>query len=345
MKRYGNLIPLITEYKNLNYAFYKAAKGKRFNPAVIQYENNLHNNLQKLQEQIQTGNVEVGNHHFFKIYDPKERTICAASFSERVLHHAIMNICHPIFEQKLIHTTYATRPQKGVYKALDLAKKSIIKYQYVSKLDVRKYFDSISHSILMQKLETIFKDTTLLYIFHQIIDSYILDKTFQRGGVKRSHLETSDNQGLPIGNLTSQYFANFYLNSADRFAKEKLKVPVYIRYMDDMLLFGKQKSDLKIKTKSFIDFIQEELLLKIKPMQIYSQKQGVPFLGYKILPYKMLLNANSKKRFKKKYKLYTTYFKNGIWTEIDYQKHCLPLFAFLLHADTLNLRKNIIFAK
>ncbi len=246
MKRYGNLIEDIAEYKNLNLAFYKASRGKQFKADVILYRKNLDQNLKKLQNQIITGNIDIGNYHYFKIYDPKERVICAASFPERVLHHAIMNICHQVFEQKLIHTSYATRPKKGIYKAIELAKKGIIKYQYVAKLDVRKYFDSISHKILMQKLEKMFKDPMLLYIFYQIIESYEL-KTPQ---VLENPAGLKDLRGLPIGNLTSQYFANLYLSASDHFVKEKLKTPMYIRYMDDMLFFendrDKLKNDIKI---------------------------------------------------------------------------------------------------
>ena len=349
MKRYGNLIEQISEYKNLNYAFYKAAKSKRIKPEVILYEKELEKNLLILQKEIQTGNVNVGNYHYFKILDPKERMICAASFPERVLHHAIMNICHPVFEKKLIHTTYATRPEKGIYKAIELAKKSVIKYKYVAKLDVRKYFDSISHTILMQKLQTIFKDLRLLLIFHKIISNYSKKSTNvspSLTNLPQALSNVSHNRtGIPIGNLTSQYFANFYLSPADRFAKEILKIPSYIRYMDDMLLFFNKKLELKNYVKNFISFIENNLDLKIKPHQIYSQIQGVPFLGYKILPYQVRLNSNSKKRFIRKYNKYISNLEQGIWTEKEYQLHILPLFAFLLHADTKSLRKNIIFAK
>ena len=329
MKRNGNLTEEISEYKNLHLAFYKAAKGKRTNPVVILYEKKLEKNLELLQTHIQSGNVKIGNYHYFKIFDPKERTICAASFPERVLHHAIMNVCHSIFEKKLIHTTYATRPEKGIYKAIDLAKKSIINYKYVAKLDVRKYFDNISHEILMNSLQNIIKDKILLAIFHKIINSY----------------HTLNKKGIPIGNLTSQYFANYYLSSADRFAKENLKIPVYIRYMDDMLLFFNNKYILKNLVNNFNNFIETNLKLKLKPAQIYSQTQGVSFLGYKILPYQVRLNSNSKKRFIRKYKKYTSNLEQGVWTEKQYQEHILPLFAFLLHADTKSLRKKIIFAK
>ncbi len=121
MKRTGNLIREIASFDNLMLAFYKAKKGKGHKSEVIEYANNLKMNLSLLQSQIETGNVNVGNYHYFTIYDPKERLICAASFPERVLHHSIMNICHPVFEKYLIYDTYATRIEKGTYKALERA--------------------------------------------------------------------------------------------------------------------------------------------------------------------------------------------------------------------------------
>jgi len=329
MKRIGFLINDIAEYKNLYLAYYKASKGKQEKQDVVEFAKNLENNLTVLQNQIITGNIVIGNYHYFTIHDPKERVICAASFQERVLHHAIMNICHSVFEKKLIHTTYATRPNKGIYKAIGLAKKSIIKYKYVAKLDVRKYFDSISHTVLKEMLTNMFKDSRLLEIFDRIINSY----------------QVQVQKGIPIGNLTSQYFANYYLSKADHYAKEILKIPVYIRYMDDMVLFFNNKAELKTKTIEFKTYIKKILKLDLKPIQIYSQIQGVAFLGYKILPYNLRLNSNSKKRFIFKYNKYTSYLEKNIWTEQKYQQHILPLFAFLQQADTKSLRKNIIFEK
>lgn len=122
MKRAGNLMQQIYHFDNLQLAYYKAKKGKEAKIEVINYAKNLNQNLKTLQNQLETGNVDVGNYHFFTIYEPKERKIVASSFAERVLHHAIMNICHPYFEKYLIYDTYATRKNKGTYKALDRAK-------------------------------------------------------------------------------------------------------------------------------------------------------------------------------------------------------------------------------
>ncbi len=137
MKRIGNLINDIADFENLQLAFYKSQKGKWHNKEVLDYCKNLDTNLLLLQQQILSANVVVGNYHFFKIYDPKEREICAASFPERVLHHAIMNICHQHIENKLIYDTYATRLKKGTYTAIERARFFTKKNSYYLKFDIK----------------------------------------------------------------------------------------------------------------------------------------------------------------------------------------------------------------
>lgn len=334
MKRVGFLIEKITDMNNLMLAFYKAAKGKTMSNDVEIFRNNIEQNLQKLRLQILSGNICVGKYHYFKIYDPKERLICAASFDERVLHHAIMNICHPYFERNLICDTYATRIGKGVYKALKRAKIGMEKYQYVAKLDVKKYFDSIDHDVLVQKLARLFKDKRLLFLFEKIIRSY---ESVVANGTERKR----QGKGVPIGNLTSQYFANQYLSATDHFIKEQLGVSQYIRYMDDMLLFGNDKTLLKQQLLE-IDGHLQQIGLHLKPIVLNKTSIGVSFLGYKLYPYKILLNRRSKLRFKKKLCQYGRYLYEDLWNEHEYQNHIIPLLSFTQHAYTKRLRKEIL---
>lgn len=326
MKRAGNLIERISETENLYEAWIKAKRGKIHKADILAFERELDSNINKLQKQLQSGSVEIGNYNYFTITDPKKRVICAASFPERVLHHAIMNICNPVFEKHLIYDTYATRKNKGTYAALDRAKVFAKKFKYYIKLDVQKYFDNIEHNILSMQLKRLFKDNRLLHLFSEIIGSY----------------SVTANKGVPIGNLTSQYFANHYLSIADHFAKEILQIKPYIRYMDDILFFGENKVDLKMKYLQFLKFIQNNLGLKLKPLILDKTKNGVPFLGYKIFPYYIKLNQRSKKRFKLKYKIYNEKLTKREWNEDEYIRHILPLLAFAGYADTLSFRKKII---
>ncbi len=322
MKRAGNLIERIADYDNLNLAFIKACRGKQAKREVLEFRENFDSNIEFLRTSILDGNAAVGDYNYFTIHDPKERLICAASFRERVLHHAIMNVCHDIFDRALIYDTYATRRGKGVYAALDKAVKSAARFGYVVKLDFRKYFDSIDHSVLKRKLARMFKDATLLTLLFDIIDAY----------------STAPGKGVPIGNLTSQYFANHYLSSLDHRMKSEVKVPVYIRYMDDVLMMDNDKERLKRAVADMVKFAADELHLRLKSPVYRESKCGIPFLGYVVRPNLLTLTGRSKKRFRRKLKDAESLFDKGIYSEKEYQQHLLPLLAFVSHARSENLR-------
>jgi hypothetical protein len=323
MKRENNLIEKIAEPDNLHLAFWKARKAKEGMFDVAQYRKELGKNLIRLRESLLSGNVDVGNYHYFTIFDPKERLICAASFKERVLHHAIMNICHDNFEKYQIHGSYASRVGKGTYAAIEQAKIYQRKYKWFLKLDVRKYFDSIDHKILKSMLMRRFKDKLMLLLFNNIIDSYF----------------TFEGKGLPIGNLTSQYFANHYLALADHHIKENLNASAYVRYMDDMVIWSNDKNKLLNIGIEFQSFIKSSLSLTLKPFCLNSTDKGLPFLGYFILPDRVMLNKNSRKRFKNKLIHYSKKIQKNEWSQTEFQAHVLPLIAFAKHANTFNLRR------
>ncbi|MBR4155714.1 MAG: hypothetical protein IKU01_03295 [Bacteroidales bacterium] len=326
MKRVGFLIEKIAEKDNLLLAFYKAKRGKQYKKEVISFVDNLDYNIDKLQKEIIEGKVSVGKYHSFVIADPKVRNIYAASFDERVLHHAIMNVCHQYFEKTLIYDTYATRIGKGVYKALGKAIWASKKYKYVAKLDFRKYFDTIDHNVLKEKLLRIFKDKCLLDIFSQIIDTY----------------SVNEDKGIPIGNLTSQYFANYYLSSLDHYVKEELQMPIYIRYMDDILIFDNDKEKLKRSVCLINKYSAKRLKLTLKTPIIKQTREMISFLGYKIGCNIVLLNSRSRNRFCKKMLRYDKLLLNDIWSEKEYQLHILPLMSFVNYAYTKKMRRRIL---
>lgn len=328
MKRAGNLIQKIADTDNIMLAFYKAMRGKRMSHEVLSFEKNFEENILELRDEILSGNVNVGEYEYFYIEDPKLRLICAASFKERVLHHAIMDVCHQYFERNLIETTYATRPKKGVYQAIDRARVAMRKYKYVAKFDFRKYFDSISHQILNKKLERLFKDKTLLGIMTKIIESY----------------SKSEGKGIPIGNLTSQYFANYYLSEMDHWIKEALKVPEYIRYMDDFLVFSNNIDEIRHYVNEINNFAVGKLELALKPVVIVLSGNGIDFLGYRLFPNKILLTQRSKRRFVKKNKNYSNLLNGDYWSENDYYDHITPLLSYTLKSYSKGLRKKVITA-
>ena len=325
MKRAGNLLEKIADMENLYWAFWKAKRGKQGKKEVCEFQENLDENLQKMRNSILNCDVDVGNFRFFKIFDPKERTISVAPFSERVLHHALIFVCHSYFENQQIYHSYATRKGKGTYAALNQAKINQRKYKFFLKLDVKKYFDSVNHKILYDLLVKKFKDKKNLSIFKKIISSY----------------HTFANHGLPIGNLTSQYFANFYLSFADRYLLQKLKIPAYVRYMDDMVLWSNDKNELLEKGKLFEQYLYDKLELKLKIFELNTNKYGLNFLGFRLLENKTLLQQSTKRRFKQKANNYLEKLDNGVWGEKRFQVHILPLISHVFYADSFGFRKSI----
>jgi len=325
MRRQGRLIEEILDFNNLYKAFYKAQKGKAFDQGVLAYRTHLYDNLQLLRQQIGSGAIETGNYHYFTVYDPKKRLICAAPFSQRVLHHALMNVCHDSFENHQIENSFASRIGKGTYAALDTAREYHRHYRWFLKLDVRKYFESIDHAVLKAQLHRLFREKHLLVMLEKIIDSYA----------------TTAQKSVPIGNLTSQYFANHYLSVADHWIKEELRIPAYVRYMDDMVLWHNDREFLLDVGYRLQEFAATELKLWFKPFCLNSPETGLPFLGYLLFPGRVRLTQHSKRRFILKSALYAGYLQRGQWSQKEYANHAMPLVAFTEYADAVEFRKKV----
>lgn len=288
MKRENFLIDKIADFQNLRLAYLKAARGKRNSLSFILFNIHLDYRLREIQSLILSGTYQVEEYNFFKIYDPKERLISAASFRDRIVHHAVINVLEPVFERQFVFHCYACRKGKGLHKAVLYAFKKAKSCKYFLKLDVRKYFDSINHSILKNKLIRIIKDKKCLELLFKIIDSY------------SSNADNNCKTGLPIGNLTSQFFANLYLSSLDHFILEKLKPEGYARYMDDMVLFYNDRNLLKEHLVMINDFCSEKLYLNLKESVFSKCSLGIPFLGYKITDKGIAFLRKSKIRMKRK---------------------------------------------
>lgn len=323
MKRVGNLYDSITDMDNLHLAFWKAGRGKRGKPDVIAFQENLDQELADLRDQLVGGDVHLGDYRFFTIHDPKERTICAAPFRERVLHHAIMNVCEPHFERYQIYDSYACRKGKGTTGALDRAEAFVRRFGWYLKLDVRKYFYTIDHSVLKVLLRRRFKDSRLLHLFDKIIDSY----------------EVLPRKGLPIGNLTSQYFANHYLAVLDHFIKEELRIPGYVRYMDDMLLFSDDKGVLKTVSTDVRNFCEQQLQLELKPDCLNKTRFAVPFLGYRLSPNSICLSAAWKRRYRKNLKGHYHELLQGTLSQQDFAVRLMASAAYTNCVDGPRFRR------
>ena len=323
MRRAGQLIAAIADPNNLRLAFWKAAKGKRGKADCRLFQEHLDDRLDEMREQLLAGTVRVGDYHYFTIHDPKERTICAASFRERVLHHALMNVCEPMLERAAVFDSYACRKGKGRLAAVARALRFARQYGWFLKMDVRKYFDSIDHAILAGLLRRKFKDEAVLGMFERILESY----------------QTAPGRGLPIGSLTSQHFANFYLGPLDRFIKEHLRRRACVRYMDDFVVWGSSGAELREVCGQVREFLASELKLELKGNPAINRTtQGMDFLGYRIFPEVLRLARRSKVRFERKFRRYEETYLTGQWSELTLQQRMTALQAFILPADSRAFR-------
>jgi hypothetical protein len=265
----------------------------------------------------------VGRFNTFKVHDPKERTIHAARFPERVFHHALMNLCEPVFERQLVFHTYACRKDKGRPKAIAVAQKQARSNAWYLKLDIRKYFDSIPHDPLITRLHRLFKDPHVLAWFERIIRSHNRDT----------------GRGLPIGSLSSQHLANFYLSPLDRLCQSLPGVRGYVRYMDDFVCWADSKESLLLTGKRIEAFVSDVLGLTLKHSPAPQRTEpGMDFLGFRIFPTHTRLNRRSKVRYRRKIRTLAELHESDMLSEFAIQQRLTALTAFTLPASSWQFR-------
>ena len=242
------------------------------------------------------------------------------------MHHAIMNVLEPVFERQFIFHAYACRKGKGSHKAVNYAFKKARTHKYFLKLDVRKYFDNIDHLVLKKLLSKIIKDVECLNLLFALIDSYGM--VVSTGSTTASSdSTTASGKGLPIGNLTSQFFANYYLSLLDHYVLEQLKPCGYVRYMDDFLLFDDSKEKLKIFLTQIENFCKNELILELKPPVLGICKNGSSFLGCLIKSDSVKLTQKSRRRKLAKLKRLNYELKMGWIDEEEYTTRVCCMYA------------------
>lgn len=325
MKRVGNLMDEIIRFDTLCEAFLRASRGKRDKAAVKHFREHMDERLAEMSRRLADGSFPFSHYHFFTIYDPKMRTICAAPFEARVAFHAIVKVCDPVFERYQVYDSYACRRGKGTYKALERAQTFTRRYRWFAKLDVCKFFDSIDHEVLLAQLARLFKDNGLLSLLAQIVHSY----------------SSSPGKGLPMGNLTSQYFANHYLAMADHYAKEQLGVRGMVRYMDDILLFDDDKERLFGIIERYKRLLDSILRLKLHQSVVNKTHFGVPFLGYVVHPYKLRLNERSSARIARRAAEFECAWRDGCMAEEECRMRMQCMLAFADKADVRALRSRL----
>lgn len=291
MKRKACLFEQIVSFDNLRDAWLKARKGKTSKPSVQHFARDVNDGLQELHRRMCAQPPLLSGYTQFNIHDPKERTISVVPFADRVVHHAVINVLEPVFERQFVFHTYACRTGKGTHAAARYAFRCARCYPCFVKLDVRKFFDSVDHVVLKRQLCRILKDGRCLGLLFAIIDGY--SAAVDASGRRR---------GLPIGNLTSQFFANLYLSSLDHFILEQLHPCGYVRYMDDMVLFAESPASARRMYEAVASFCAGQLLLALKPPVVGRCPDGVPFLGWRITGRRILLLARTRRRMRDKFR-------------------------------------------
>lgn len=281
MKRKGNLFETVTSYENLIAAFRLAMRGCGNSPASCRFFYYLEPEILRLQAELNSGTYLPGAYRFFTLYDPKERIIAVAPFRDRVVHQAAVRVITPIYEPVFIYDSYASRPGKGTHAAIIRAQKFMRGWDWYLKTDIEKYFDSVNHDILMSVLRRKLKDRKLLDLLEKIIQNApVPDK------------------GLPIGNLTSQFLANVYLDIFDHEIKDRMGIKGYVRYMDDFVFFSNSKhelSDIRLKIE---DILFQRLALQLKPEATWLNRctHGLSFLGMRIFRSFIRVKPENRKR-------------------------------------------------
>lgn len=329
MKRHGNLFKKIVTFENLLLAAKKAGRGKKGKRPVASFLFNLENEIIQLKSELETGGYVPRNYTLFEVREPKPRKICSSDFRDRVVHHAICNLIEPIFERQSVYDSYACRVGKGAHLAVKRCQLYTQRFKYFLKCDIKKFFESIDHDTLKVLLRRLLKDERLHSLLNVIIDHEVPG--------------SSQGKGLPIGNLTSQHFANLYLGKLDHFIKDHLQVKGYVRYMDDFISFSEKKDDLQELLKKIEIFVQQTLKLELKEKAttLAPVAEGVSFLGFRIYPRIIRIRRENLVRMRKKIRMKEKLYLKGEIKEVDLIRSVNSIIGHVTHVNSQFERRRI----
>jgi len=275
-------------WENLLQAQRKAARGKRGQAAAARFEFALADRLLELRHELETGQYHPGGYVNFFIHEPKRRKISAAPFRDRVVHHALCNVIEPRFERLFIADSYANRMGKGSHRAIDRLQQFSQRHRYVLRADIVKHFPSIDHQILRATLARVIPEADIMALIDRIIASGagVLDDEYAMTYFPGDDLLAACRpRGLPIGNLTSQFWSNCYLHPFDQFVTRELRCGAYLRYVDDFALFSDSKGKLWAWKRAIIERLARlRLIIHERPAQVVPVENGIPWLGFVVFP-------------------------------------------------------------
>lgn len=318
---YNDIISL----ENLGLAWEEFIIGKKKKTDVIQFGRNLMDNIVELHQSLVNKSYRHGSYESFYITDPKCRHIHKASVRDRLLHHAVYRILYPFFDRTFIADSFSCRNEKGVHKGINRFRSLINQVSgnytrscWVLKCDIKKFFASIDHQVLLSILQEYIPDENILNLLQNIIFSF--------------HTESKPGVGLPLGNLTSQLFANVYMNHFDQWVKHKLKAKHYIRYADDFVFLSHDKNWLENIIPQVQEFLQTNLKLSLHPDKLFLNTiaSGMDFLGWVHFPGHRLLRSKTRQRMLRNIKSSTG--------EAGLQSYL----GLISHGNTVKLRQQVI---
>ena len=340
MHRHHDLFERFATFEALYRGHLKARRGKRDRPEVMRFSQNLEPNLLQIQRELIAGTYRTGAYRYFRVFEPKERTVAALPYRDRVMQHALIGVLEPLWERAFHHDSYACRPGKGMHLGADRAQQFLRQVErghgrvYVLKADISKYFNSIDHGVLKRLLRRRIGCPRTLAVCDEIIDTSAV-------------LGDLAPKGLPIGNLTSQLWANVYLHELDDFVKHGLRERRYLRYMDDFCVVHHDKAHLHRIRHDIEVFLWDQLRLTTNhKTQVFpvsnTHGRGLDFLGYKIWPHARRVRKDSVLRMRKKLRHLQRQYAVGAIELDDVRQVVASWIGHASHADSQNLRKELL---
>lgn len=337
------LFPHVISWGNLWEAYHKAARGKRGKLAAAAYEYHIADRLLTLQTELKNGSYQPGAYRHFTIHEPKRRKISAAPFRDRVVHHALCNIIEPIFERQFHPHSYANRKGKGTHRAIDQLQTYARHYRYGLRLDIVRHFPSLDHAILKRELFRVLHDEQVRQLIRVILQSGVgvlaeeYEMVYFDGDLLLDALRP---RGLPIGNLTSQFWSNCYLNPLDWFVKRTLNCSAYLRYVDDMALFSNSKRQLGRWRAQIIHFLAGlRLTIHTKSAQVNPSNSGIPWLGFVVYPTHRKLKRRNVVRFQRRMEHNISLYQQGELSFADLDAGVQGWINHVRYGDTWGLRR------
>jgi retron-type reverse transcriptase len=323
-KSFTNLWERVIDFENVFHAYKAACKGKRYRWESLKFKKDLEANLIILQNDLIWDTYKPEPYRQFPVYEPKLRLISAPSFRDRIVHHALVQVIEPVFENRFVNECFACRIRRGTHAAVRHVERCTRAARrqwggyYVLKCDISKFFPSVDHAILKAIIRRNIADPKVINLVDIIIRSYESDQ---------------DGKGIPIGALTSQLFANINLNPMDHWLKENEGVRFYARYMDDFVILHNDKNYLHELLGKIENYLQDKLKLSLNPKTgIFPGRYGIDFCGYRIWPTHIKPRKSTVKRAKRRLrKLARVYRENpaifdharaSIQSFLGYIKHC-----------------------